>query len=147
MNNIGFFSRFLPALVAYRSRGNTVDIAHAPRILETARTVQIASHGISDVGRSQVLILLLMTLIFIALFVLVVYLIVRRLIRIERAYRELVSNGWIDEPEAHWRKCKETNLFMQTLTEQQWLFNLFISHGHDDTNTHDLLDLPHDWCS
>jgi len=124
-----------------------VDIAHAPRIIETARMVQIAAHGISDVGRAQILILLLMTLVFIALFVLVVYLILRRLIRIGRAYRELVSNRWIDEPEAHWRKGEETNLFMQTLTEQQWLFNQFLSQGHDDADTHDWLDLPHDWWS
>ena len=85
MKKIGFFCMFLPALVAYRSKGNTVDIAHAPRIIETARTVQIAAHGISDVGRAQILILLLMTLVFIALFVLAVYLIVWRLIRIGRS--------------------------------------------------------------
>ncbi len=93
------------------------------------------------------LILLLVTLIFVVLFGLAVYLIVRRLIRIGRAYRELVSNGWIDEPDAHWRKAEETDLYMQILTEQQWLFNQFLSQGHEDADTHDLLDVSHDWWS
>ena len=120
MKNFGFFSVFLPALVA---------------------------QGIIDLNHSQVLILLLVTLILIVIFGLTVFLIVRRLIRIGHAYRELVSNGWIDEPEAHWRKGEETDLYMQMHTEKQWLFNQFLSQGHDDTDTHDLLDVPHDWYS
>ena len=120
MKKSSFFSLFLPALVAQE---------------------------IIDLNHSQVLILLLVTLILIVIFGLAVFLIVRRLIRIWGAYRELVSNGWIDEPEAHWRKGEETNLNLQTLTEQQWLFNQFLSQGYDDTDIHDLLDLPHDWWS
>lgn len=118
MNTIGLFSQFLTV---------------AQRII--------------DINISQVLILLLVMLILIVIFGLAVFLIVWRLIRIGRAYRKLVSSGWIDEPGAHWRKGEKTGLYMHTFTEQQWLFNHFLSQGHDDFETHELLDVSHDWWS
>lgn len=120
MNNIGFFSLFLPVLV----------------VQETI-----------DLNRIQVPTLLLITLIFVVIFSLAVFLIVWRLIRIGREYQKFVSNGWIDEPSAHWRKGEITDLYMHTFTEHHWLFNQFLSQGHDDFETHDLLDVPHDWWS
>jgi len=143
MKKIGFFILCLPALDTYWSGGNAVDTPQDLSVIKAAWVTQ----GINDLDHSQVLILLLVTLIFVVLFGMAVYLVIRRLIRIGREYRELVTSRWIDEPNTHWRKCEETNLYLQTLTEQQWLFNQFISQGHDDANTHDLLDLPHDWCS
>ena len=101
----------------------------------------------TDINHSQMLILLLITFISVVIVGLTFFLIVRRLIRIGRAFRKLVSNGWIDETFAHWRKGEEPDLYMQTLTEQQWLFNQFLSQGHDDFETHDLLDVSHDWWS
>ena len=143
MKKIGFFSLFLLALVAYGSKGYTMNTSQDLSVIKAARVAQ----GINDLDHSEVLILLLVTLTFVVLFGLAVLLIVRRLIRIGRAYRELVSNRWIDEPDAHWRKGEETDLYMQMHTEQQWLFYQFLSQGQDDTDTHDLLDLPHDWWS
>ena len=128
MKKIGFFILFLPALDAYGSRGNAVDIPQDLSVIKAARVAQ----GINDLNHSQVLILLLVTLIFVVLFGLAVYLIVRRLIRIGRAYRELVSSRWIDEPDAHWRKAEEPDLNLAMFTEQQWLFNQFLSQGHED---------------
>ena len=144
MKKIGFFILFLPALDAYWSGGNAV--VDTPLDLSIIKAPRVAQ-GINDLNHSQVLILLLVTLIFVVLFGLAFFLIVRRLIRIGRAYRQLVSNGWIDEPEANWRKGEETDLYILALTEQQWLFNQFLSQSHDDADTHDLLDLPHDWWS
>jgi len=141
MNKIGFFSLFLPAVVAHGSIGNAVDNPQALSIIKAAQVAQ----GINDLYHSQVLIMLLVTLIFFVLFSLAVYLVVRRLIRIGRAYRRLVSSRWIDEPYAHSRKGEETDLYLQIPFEHQWLFNQFLSQGHDDANTHDLLDLPHEW--
>ncbi len=101
----------------------------------------------AELNHSQVLILLLLTIIFILIFGLAVFLIVWRLIRIGRAYRKLVSTGWIDEPITHGRKGEKTDLYMHTFTEQQWQFNQFLSQGHEDFETHELLDVPHDWLS
>ncbi len=120
MKKIGSFSLFLPAL---------------------------AAQGDINIIQSQVVILLLVTIIFVVIFGSAVFLIIWRLIRIGRAYRKLVSNGWIDEPFTHWRKGEETDLNMQTLIEQLWQFNQFLSQGHDDLDTHDLIDAPHDWWS
>jgi hypothetical protein len=114
--------------------------------IELFSQFRTVAQGIIDINNSQMLILLV-TFIFVVIFSLAVFLIVWKLIRIGRAYRKLVSNGWIDEPEANWRKGEETDLYMQALTEQQWLFNQFLSQSHDDADTHDLLDLPHDWWS
>ncbi len=101
----------------------------------------------THLNHSQVLILMLVTIIFFVIFGLAVFLIVWRLIRIGRAYRRLMSNGWMDEPITHGRKGEETDLSMQTLIEQQWQFNQFLSQGHEDFETHDLLDGSHDWWS
>ncbi|NJD60922.1 MAG: hypothetical protein C3F13_16540 [Anaerolineales bacterium] len=110
MKKIGFFILIIPVLVAYGSRGNAVGTAQAPRIFETTRTAQLANQGVSDISRAQTLILLLVTLAFAVLFVLAMYLIARRLIRIGRAYHEFVSSRWIDDPDAHSRKTEETDL-------------------------------------
>ncbi len=101
----------------------------------------------TDINDSQLLILLLVTMIFVVIFGLAVFLIVWRLIRIGRAYRKLVTNGLMDEPDTHWKKGEGTELNMNTFTEQQWLFNQFLSQGHEDFETHDLLDGSNDWLS
>jgi hypothetical protein len=143
MKKIGFFILFLPALDAYWSGGNAVDTPQDLSVIKAARVAQV----INDLNHSQVLILLLVTLIFVVLFGLAFFLIVRRLIRIGRAYRQLVSSVRTDEPDVHWRKAEEPDLSMQIFTEQQWLLNQLLSQSHEDGDAHDFVDFPHDWWS
>ncbi len=143
MNKIDFFSLFLPALEAYGSKSKAGDTPQDLSMIKAARVVQ----SINDINHSLVLILLLVTVIFVALFGLLVFLIVRRLIRIGRAYGRLVSASWIDDPDVHLRKAEDPDLSLGMFTEQQWLFNQFLSQGHEDADAHDLLDISHDWWS
>ena len=143
MKKIGFFILFLPALDAYWSGGNAVDTPQDLSVIKAARVAQ----GINDLDHSQVLMLLLVTLIFVVLFVMAFCLVVRRLIRIGRAYRELVTSRWIDEPNTHWRNAEEHDLSMQIFTEQQCLLNQLLSLDHENGDAHDFVDLPHDWWS
>ena len=144
MKKIGFFILFLPALDAYWSGGNAVvDTPLDLSIIKATRVTQ----GINDLNHGQVLILLLVTLIFVVLFGLAFFFIVRRLIRIGRAYRQLVSSVRTDEPDVHWRKAEEPDLSMQIFTEQQWLLNQLLSQSHEDGDAHDFVDFPHDWWS
>ncbi len=161
MKKIGLFVLLAVILTACGPTENMVDITQAQSVIEAARAAQdasraaqIAAEGVSDVGRGQTLILLLVTLIFISLLILAVYLVVRRLIRLQRIYRQFasgrISSGrWISGPNAHWRKSEEPDLYQQMLLEQQWLLSQLLSQGHEDADSgsHDLLDLPHDWWS
>lgn len=140
-------------LAACSPSENAVDIAQAQSVIEAARAAQdaayaaqIAAQGISDVGRDQTLILVLLTLLLVVILGLAVYLVVRRLVRIQRTFRQLSSGRWVSGPNAHWKKSEEPDLYQQMLIEQQWLLTQMLSQGHEDAaDTHDLLDLPHDW--
>ncbi len=155
MKKIGLFVLIMVILAACGPTENAVDIAQAQSVIEAARAAQdasraaqIAAQGVSDVGRGQTLILLLVTLIVVVLLGLAAYLVIRRLIRIQRVYRKLTSGKWISGPNAHWRKSEEPDLYQQMLIEQQWLLTQLLSQGHEDVaESHDLLDLPHDWWS
>ena len=155
MKTIGVMALSVLLLAACGPTENAVDIAQAQSVIEAARAAQdasraaqIAAQGVSDVGRGQTLILLLVTLIVVVLLGLAAYLVIRRLIRIQRVYRKLSSGKWISGPNAHWRKSEEPDLYQQMLIEQQWLLTQLLSQGHEDAaDTHDLLDLPHDWWS
>ena len=71
MKKIGFFIiLLLLVLAACEPSDNAVEIAQAQSVIEAARAAQgdaraaqIASQGLSDVGRGQTLILLLLTLV------------------------------------------------------------------------------------
>ena len=156
MKKIGLFVLMVMILAACGPTENAVDIAQAQSVIEAARAAQdasraaqIAAQGISDVGRGQTLILVLLTLLVVVILSLAVYLFVRQLIRIQHAYRKLQSGKWISGPNAHWRKTEEPDLYQQMLLEQQWLLTQLLSQGHEDTDAgvHDLMDLPHDWWS
>jgi len=99
----------------------------------------------TDINHSQVLILLLVTIIFIVIFGLAVLLIVWRLIRIGRAYFAFISCRWTEDPDIHSRKVQETDLNLAMFTEQQWPLSELFSQGHEDGDGHDFVDLPHDW--
>lgn len=155
MKKIGLFVLMVMILAACGPTENAVDIAQAQSVIEAARAAQdasraaqIAAQGLSDMGRGQTLILLLVTLIVFVLLGLAAYLIIRRLIRIQSVYRKVTSGTWISGPNAHWKKSEEPDLYQQMLIEQQWLLTQLLSQGHEDAaDTHDLLDLPHDWWS
>ncbi len=157
MKKIGWLVLLATILTACGPSQNAVEIAQAQSVIEAARAAQdaayaaqIAAQGISDVGRGQTLILLLITLIIVALLGLAVYFVVWRMIRAQRAYRQLTpgSTGrWLSGPNAHWRKSGEPDLYRQMLIEQQWLLTQLLSQGQEDIDTHELLDLPHDWWS
>ena len=157
MKKIGLFMLIVAILAACGPSENAVDIAQAQSVIEAARAAQDASRAaqiaaqgsISDVGRGQTLILVLLTLLVVVILCITVYLVVRRLIRIQLAYRKLTSGKWISGPNAHWRKAEEPDLYQQMLLEQQWLLTQLLSQGHEDADAgaHDLMDLPHDWWS
>ena len=84
MKTIGVFVLFVVVIVVlFAARGpseNAVDIAQAQSVIEAARAAQdaanaaqVAAQGISDVGRGQTLILLLLTLMVVVLISLAVY--------------------------------------------------------------------------
>jgi HAMP domain-containing protein len=159
MKTIGLFLLLVVLLVAaFATRGpseNAVDIAQAQSVMEAAHAAQdaanaaqVAAQGISDVGRGQTLILLLLTVVVVVLLGLALYLVIRRLIRIQSTFHQPTTGRWISEPNAHWRKTEEPDLYQQMLIEQQLLLTQLLSQGHeDDAEAHDLLDLPHDWWS
>ncbi len=103
------------------------------------------SHSTNNLDHNQVLILLLVTVIVVLLFSMSLYHVVRRLIRIGRAYRLFISSRWSEDPDIHARKAEETDFDLAMFMEQQWLLSELFSQGHEDAEDHDLVDLPHDW--
>jgi hypothetical protein len=141
MKKIGLYILFLPVIVGYGSKVNSVDTSQD---LLGFKVMQI-DQSINDLSNSLVLILLLVTLIFVLLFGIAVCYVLQKLIRIGYAYREFISNRWIDEPDVHARKVEETDLNLAMFTEQQWELSELLSQGHEDGDSHDFVDLPHDW--
>jgi hypothetical protein len=43
------------------------------------------------------------------------------------------------------KKSEEPDLYQQILLEQQWLLAQMLSQGHEETDQHDLSELPMDW--
>ena len=115
--------------------------------MSTVLFAQISVHSLSDVGHAEILILLLITLLFIALFFIGVCLIVPRLIRIGRSYLRFISGSWTDEPDVHWRKSDDPDFIPGMFTEQQGLLNQLLSQGHEDGDAHDFSDISHDMWS
>jgi flagellar biogenesis protein FliO len=140
MKKIGGFILFLPVMVSYWSRGNVVDTPKDLRVFK----VSLVAQSTNGLDHNQVLILLLVTLVFVLLFSMALYLIVRRLIRIARAYRRFVSNQWVDDLDVHSRKVEESDLNLGVFTEQQWLLNQLLTQGHEDADAHNFVDLPND---
>jgi hypothetical protein len=161
MKKMGLFVFLAAILTACGPSDNAVEIAQAQSVIEAARAAQdaayaaqVAAQGISDMGRGQTFILLLITLIVVVLVGLAVYLIVRRLIRVQHSYRQLTTGStgrWVSGPNAHWRKSGESDLYQQMLLEQHWLLTQLLSQGHEDADAdvdaHELLDMSHDWWS
>jgi hypothetical protein len=152
MKKIGLFIPLMVILTACGPSANDVDIAQAQGIIEAARAAQdaaqaaqIAAKGISDVGRGQTFILLLLTILVCILVGLAVYLIVRRLAFQQNSFRPVSSGRWIGGPNAHWKKAAEPDLYPQMLLEQQLLLMQLLSQNKEETDRHDLSELPMDW--
>jgi hypothetical protein len=52
------------------------------------------------------------------------------------------SEEWIGEPNTHWKKSDEPDLYQQIQLDQQWLFSRLASQSQDET---DQPELPIDW--
>jgi len=141
MKKIGFFILFLPVLLAFGSKDKSLVSPHEWGVINTAQVAQ----SINDFDHIQVLILLLVTFIFVLLFSIAMYQVVRQLIRIGRAYRAFISNRWIEDPDVPRRIAEESDLKLGVFTEQQWLLSQLLSQAHEDGDAHDFVDLPHDW--
>jgi len=143
MKKIGLYILFLPVIVSYGSKVNSGDTSQDLRIFKVAQVAPI----INNLDNDLILILLLITLIFVLLFGIAVCRVIQKLIRIRHAYREFISNRWIDEPDTHSRKTEDPDLNLGLFTEQQWLLSELLSQGLEDGDGHDFVDLPHDWRS
>jgi hypothetical protein len=152
MKKIALFFPLMVIMAGCGPSANDVDIAQAQGIIEAARAAQdaalaaqIAARGISDVGRGQTLILLMLTILVFILVALAVYLIVRRLAFRQNNFRRVSSGRWIGGPNAHWKKAAESDLYPQILLEQQLLLTQLLSQNQEETDRHDLSELPMDW--
>lgn len=155
MKTIGLFIPLMLILAACSPSQNAVDIAQAQSVIEAARAAQdaayaaqIAARGISDIGRGQTLILVLLTLLLVLLVALAVFVVIRRLNNWQHGIRRIGSGKWLSGPNAHWKKtADEPDLYRQMLIEQQLLLTQLLSHGQEETDNHDLSELPMDWWS
>ena len=152
MKKIGLFISLMVILAACGPTANEVVIAQAQSAIQAARAAQnaaqaaqVAAQGMSDVGRVQALILLLLTLLLVAMAGLAIYIISQRLTSWQRNFRQVRSGQWLSGPNAHWKKTEEPDLYQQMLLEQQWLLAQLLSQGQEETDHHDLSDLPTDW--
>ena len=152
MKKIGVFFPLAVILAACGPSQNEVDIAQAQSVIEAAhaaqdaaKAAQIAAQGISDVGRGQTLILILLTLIVLLILSLAVVLVLRRMVRIQKTFQKIPSSRWVSGPNAHWKKSEEPELYQQMLLEQQLLLTHLLSQGHEETEPQDLSELPTDW--
>lgn len=151
MIKMGLFALLAVGLTACGLSDNEVTIAQAQSMIEAARAAQDASHaaqttsqGLSDMARGQIFILVLLTLIFVALLGIVFYLIMYRQIKIP-SFCQAKHGRWISGPNARSGKIEEPDLYQQMLSEQQWLLTQLLSQGSDETEIHDLPDLPGGW--
>lgn len=129
MDELGLFVQFVRVFAACSPSENAVEIAQTQ---------------VSTLGPFHILILLLVTLILIASFVLAAILVIQRLIRIHQAYRKIVSGQLRAGSDRSMRYSREPDLNQQILDEQQWLFTQMISQDHEVADTQDLVDLTHD---
>lgn len=154
MKKIGLFIPLMVILAACGPTANEVAIAQAQSAIQAARAAQdaaqaaqVAAQGMSDVGRVQSLILLLLTLLLIAMAGIGIYIISRRLTLWPRNFRQVRSGQWMSGPNARWKKTEEPDLYQQMLFEQQWLLAQMLSQSPEETDHHDMAELPTDWWS
>ncbi len=152
MKKIGLLIPLVVLLSACGPTQNEVDIAQAQSVIEAARAAQdaaraaqIAAQGISDIGRGQTLILVLLTLIVVLILSMAVFLVVRRLISVQRTIQQIPSGRWMSGPNAHWKKSAEPEIYQQMLLEQQLLLAQLLSQGHEEADQHALSEIPTDW--
>jgi hypothetical protein len=152
MKKISLFISLMVILAACGPTANAVAIAQAQSAIQAARAAQnaaqaaqVAAQGMSDVGRVQSLILLLLTLLLIAMAGMAIYIISRRLASWQRNFQQVRSGQWLSGPNAYWKKSEEPDLYQQMLLEQHLLLSQLLSQGQEETDHHDLPDLPTDW--
>ena len=83
---------------------------------DAENAAQVANQGITDVGRNQILILLLVVMLVVVMLLgLAAYLTIRRLIGIRRTFRQPTTGQRACATKAHGRKSEEPDLCQQML--------------------------------
>ena len=107
---------------------NSVEITRAQGVIEAARAAQdaarakqIASQGLSDVGRGQTFILVLLNLVLVVLVGLVVYIVLQRQIWMHSKVQPQNTGLWVTGPNAHWKRVENPDPYQQLLLQQQLL--------------------------
>ncbi len=142
----------LLVVAACGQSGNAVDITQAQSIIEAARAAQdaaratqIASQGLSDVGRGQTLILVLLTLGLVILVGLAVYVVIQRQIWKHNQAQSKNTRRWMSGPNAHWRQVDSTDPYQQLLLQQQMLLIQLLKQSQTETQDDDQPQLPTGW--
>jgi hypothetical protein len=99
----------------------------------------------SDVGRGQTLILVLLTLVLLILVVLATYIVVIRLTRQKPSPKTGPSGRWMNGPNAHWKRLEQPDLYQQMLLQQQWLITQLLSQSQAEPEEDEPPQLPTGW--
>jgi hypothetical protein len=156
MKKIGFFIALvisvLLVLAACGPSDNAEEIAQAQSVIEAARAAQgaaraaqIASQGLSDVGRGHTLTLVLLTLLIVLLIGEATYIILQRQIWKYNQNRPKHTGGrWISGPNAGWRRIENPDPY-QLLLQQQMLLTQLLQQSQTEPNEDDQPQLPTGW--
>jgi hypothetical protein len=143
MKKIGFFIiLLLLVLAACEPSDNAVEIAQAQSVIEAA---QIASQGLSDVGRGQTLILLLLTLVLIILVCLAAYIVIQRQLWKHTRVQQMDAGRWMSGPNARWKRVDSPDPYQQLLLQQQMLLPQLLQQNQTETEENDQPQLPDGW--
>ena len=144
-----FLCVFALSLVA---SDNSVEITRAQGVIEAARAAQdaaraakIASQGLSDVGRGQTFILVLLTLVLVVLVGLVVYIMIQRQIWRHTQVLPKSSGRWVSGPNAHWKQVENPDPYQQLLLQQQMLLTQLLQQNQMEAGENDQPQLPDGW--
>lgn len=149
MKKIGFFiALVLLVLLAAAACGpgdNAVEIAQAQSMIEAARAAQIASQGLSDVGRGQTLILVLLTLVVVLLIGMAAYIVIQRQVWKHSQVQPKNNSRWMSGPNAYWKRVDGPDPYQQLLLQQQILLTQLLQQSQAETQDDDPPQLPAGW--
>jgi hypothetical protein len=151
MKIISFFLMVSLILAGCVPSNNALEIAQVLSVIEAARAVQdvaqaaqIASQGLSYVGRGQILILVLLVLVLVLLVMTTAYIVIQRLIQIKGPILPISSSRWMGGPDAHWKRI-DTHDPYQLLLQQQMLLTQILQQSKAGADEDDPPQLSSDW--
>ena len=140
------------AAAACGPSNNAVEIAQAQSVIESARAArdasraaQIASQGLSDLGRDQTLILVLLTLVVVLLIGLAAYIVIQRQFWKRSQFQSKNTGRWIGGPNGHWKRMGSPDPYQQLLLQQQMLLTQLRQQSQAETQDDDPPQLPTGW--